>query len=77
MDDDKEIGHILTTVDRFLSSNIQQSFSEDFIYEDGVHAGTLKFQTIKGKAPSFEFKNLHRKTILNSKKEIRVDGYFS
>lgn len=36
-----------------MSSNVEQNFTEDFTYEGGLYAGTLKFQTIKGKSPSF------------------------
>ena len=52
MDDDKEIGGLVIPMDKFNKIDSKQSFVEDFVYEEGAYAGTLKFEIIKGATPT-------------------------
>lgn len=63
MDDEKEIGSFVLPMDKLISSEGEQSFAEDFLYEKGLYAGTLKFQTIKGIAHNFSPIDTNRSSI--------------
>jgi hypothetical protein len=53
MDDDAEVGRLTLGMDKLLASNDEQSFNEEFFFEQKVNAGSLKFVTKTGTNPTF------------------------
>lgn len=56
------IGAIVLPMERFVGEG-EILFVEDFLYGEGLYAGTLKFQTIKGATYAFLNPNMGRKTL--------------
>ena len=71
MDEDEIIGDFDIDVKDLFAKNDEQSFNEEFEYNNEVNAGSLKFNTIVGSNPIFsEIKTVHKK----KKKEDEAKG---
>lgn len=61
-DEDDIVGDFQMETKELFAKTEEQSFNEEFEFNDEVNAGSLKFQTIVGINPIFsEIKTIHRK----------------
>lgn len=64
LDGEELVGRMKMPLKKFLESNEEQHFSEEFVYNEVINAGTLKFHTMLGPNPVFsEIKNFHSKML--------------